>query len=209
MVRNIAILAGFLMVALLGGIYAAGSFMAPDDQFAECRASKVAGGGGAIGGPFTLVSETGETVTEKDVIDQPALVYFGYTFCPDVCPFDVARNADAVSILDERGVTVKPVFITVDPKRDTPDVVAEFTDYMHPRMLGLTGSEEQVKEATKAYRAYAQLHDPEDDPEFYLVDHSTQTYLMMPEQGFVEFFRRADTAEQMADRVQCFVDASR
>ncbi len=208
MTRNIAIMSGALLVLLLGGIYAATSFMAPDDQFAQCRATSVAGGAAQIGGPFTLISETGDTVTEKDVIDQPTLVYFGYTFCPDVCPFDVARNADAVAILDERGVTVKPVFITVDPNRDTPEVVAEFTEYMHPRMLGLTGSEEQIKAATKAYRAYAQLHDPEDDPEFYLVDHSTQTYLMMPEHGFVDFFRRADTAEQMADRVQCFVAAS-
>ena len=207
MTRNIAILAGVMMVVLLGGIYAATSLMAPDDQFAECRASTVAGGAGAIGGPFTLISETGETVTEADVIDKPALVYFGYTFCPDVCPFDVARNADVVTILDEQGMTVKPVFITVDPKRDTPEVMAEFTDYMHPRMLGLTGSEEQVKAATKAYRAYAQIHDPAENDDFYLVDHSTQTYLMMPGHGFVDFFRRTETAEQMADRVACFVSA--
>ncbi|MEO3417119.1 SCO family protein [Roseovarius sp. CAU 1744] len=209
MTRNIAILATVLVVLFLGGMFAATTFIAPDDEFAQCRASAVAGGAAEIGGPFTLISETGETVTEKEVIDQPSLVYFGYTFCPDVCPIDAARNADAAAILEERGTIVKPVFITVDPKRDTPEVVREFTDYMHPRMLGLTGSDEQISAASKAYRAYFKIHEAEEgDEDFYLVDHSTQTYLMFPDKGFVEFFRRSDTAEQMADRVQCFVEAS-
>jgi protein SCO1 len=71
-------------------------------------------------------------VTEADVITKPSLVYFGYTFCPDVCPFDMARNADAVDLLAERGYDVQPVFISVDPERDTPERLAEFTDFMHP-----------------------------------------------------------------------------
>lgn len=208
MTRNIALLASLLMLLLLGGSYVAIRYFAPEDRFAHCRASVIAGGAGAIGGPFTLVSETGATVTEKDIIDQPALVYFGYTFCPDVCPMDTARNAEAVTLLEERGLIVKPVFITVDPKRDTPEVVAEYTDYMHPRMIGLTGSEEQIKAASKAYRTYFKIHEVEEGAEdFYLVDHSTQTYLMMPEHGFVEFFNRGDTAETIAERVQCFVEA--
>ena len=177
------------------------------DPFAQCRASNVAGGSAQIGGPFELVSETGETVTQEDVIDKPTLIYFGYTFCPDVCPLDAARNAAAVDILEERGDIVKPVFISVDPARDTPEVLAEFTDYLHPRMVGLTGSPEQVRAASKAYRTYYQAQDSEDD-EFYLVDHSTMTYLILPEHGFVEFFRRDASAEQIADRVQCFIDAS-
>lgn len=209
MTRNIAILSGFFLLALLGGLYAAIRFFAPDDQFAQCRASVIAGGPGEIGGPFTLISETGETVTEKDIIDKPSLVYFGYTFCPDVCPIDAARNAEAVALLEERGTMVKPVFITVDPKRDTAEVLAEFTDYMHPRMVGLTGSEDQVGAAVKTYRAYFKHHKAAEGAEdFYLVDHSTQTYLMFPDLGFVEFFNRGDTAEKMADRVQCFVEAS-
>ncbi len=209
MTRNIAILASLLMLALLGGLYAVTRFLAPGDQFSQCRASMIAGGPGQIGGPFTLINETGETVTDKEVIDQPSLVYFGYTFCPDVCPVDAARNAEAVALLEERGTIIKPVFITVDPTRDTPEVVAEFTDYMHPRMIGLTGSEEQVKAASKAYRTYFKIHEADEGAEdFYLVDHSTQTYLMFPEHGFVEFFNRSDSAEKMAERVQCFVDAA-
>ncbi len=178
-----------------------------DDPLAQCRASNVAGGGAEIGGPFELVDETGETVTDAEVIDKPTLIYFGYTFCPDVCPLDAARNAAAVEILEERGEIVKPVFISVDPARDTPEVLAEFTDYLHPRMVGLTGSPEQVRAASRAYRTYYQAQDSGDD-EFYLVDHSTMTYLSLPGHGFVEFFRRDASAEQMADRVQCFVEAS-
>ncbi|MGX0875723.1 protein SCO1/2 [Roseovarius sp. MBR-154] len=208
MTRLIAIAAAVIVVLGLGATYYVISAGAgDDDQFAQCRASNVAGGAAQIGGQFELVSETGETVTDKDVIDQPTLIYFGYTFCPDVCPMDAARNAEAVDILEERGDMVKPVFISIDPKRDTPEVVAEFTDYLHPRMLGLTGSEAQVNEASKAYRTFFQARDEGDD-EFYLVDHSTMSYLTLPEHGFVEFFRRDVTAEQMADRVQCFIEAS-
>ena len=206
MQRIIAIGSAVVLVAMLGLFYWLAMAGDPDDQFAQCRAGNVAGGAGAIGGPFELVSETGETVTDKEVIDQPALIYFGYTFCPDVCPIDVARNAQAVEILEERGEMVKPVFISVDPKRDTPEVVDDFTANLHPRMLGLTGSPEQVKAASQSYRTYYNAQDSGDD-EYYLVDHSTMTYLVFPETGFADFFRRDASAEEMADRVQCFLDA--
>jgi protein SCO1/2 len=150
------------------------------------------------------VDETGKTVTDKDVITKPSLVYFGYTFCPDVCPLDNARNADAVDILEEKGFEVTPVFISVDPERDTPEVVRDFTDNLHPRMIGLTGSAEQVKAASLAYKTYFKKQDSGD--EFYLMDHSTFTYLVLPDKGFVDFFQRDDTAEQMAERVGCFLD---
>ncbi len=209
MTRLIAIVATAAVILLLGVTYYMTMLGGDDDQFAQCRASSVAGGAGQIGGPFTLVDETGKTVTDKEVVDQPALIYFGYTFCPDVCPLDAARNAEAVEILESRGKMVKPVFISIDPERDTPEMLAEFTDYLHPRMLGLTGSAEQVKAASKAYRTFYQAQKPaEGEEDLYLVDHSTMSYLTLPEHGFVEFFRRDATAEQMADRIQCFIDAS-
>ena len=141
------------------------------------------------------------------MIDQPTLLYFGYTFCPDVCPLDNARNAEAIEILEGRGKMVKPVFISIDPERDTPEVMAEFTDILHPRMLGLTGTAEQVKAASMAYRTYFKKQDAAADDKYYLVDHSTFSYLSFPEEGFIEFFNRDVTPEQMADRIQCFVDA--
>jgi len=204
MIRLIAVLALVVVAAVLGGsLYFVMS--GPEDKYAQCRASSVAGGAATIGGPFTLVDETGATVTDKDVIDQPSLIYFGYTFCPDVCPLDNARNAEAIEILEERGVMVKPVFISIDPDRDTPEVLADFTDNLHDRMIGLTGSAEQVKAASKAYRTFYQKQAGDD--EFYLVDHSTMSYLVFPDEGFTEFFRRDVTPDAMADTLQCFVDA--
>ncbi len=208
MTRIIAITAAASFVAALVLVYVMTMGTGGDDKFAQCRQGQVAGGMSQIGGPFTLVSETGETVTDKDVIDKPALIYFGYTFCPDVCPLDTVRNAQAVEILEERGRMVKPVFISIDPDRDTPDLLADFTDNMHPRMVGLTGSAEQVKAASKAYRTYYQKQEPtEGNEEYYLVDHSTSTYLVLPEYGFAEFFRRDTPPEEMADRVECFMNA--
>lgn len=207
MTRIFAIAAAIAALAGIGVAFFLGSGPDSDDRFAQCREGQVAGGA-QIGGPFTLVSETGETVTDKEVIDQPTLIYFGYTFCPDVCPLDASRNAVAVEILEERGTIVKPVFISVDPARDTPEVLDDFTANLHPRMLGLTGSPEQVKAASQAYRTYFKAQDPVPGQEdFYLVDHSTFTYLTLPDYGFVEFFRRETTPEQMADRVGCFLDA--
>lgn len=209
MTRIYALLAAALMATLLIVLWVVG--FAKDksggDIFAQCRATAT---GATIGGPFELVDETGKTVTDKEVINQPSLLYFGYTFCPDVCPLDNARNAEAIEILESRGAIVQPVFISIDPKRDTPEQLADFTDNLHPRMLGLTGSPEQVAAASRAYRTYYKAHEPEEgDEEYYLVDHSTQSYLVFPDHGFVEFFKRGDSPEEMADRIQCFVDAAK
>ena len=204
MSKTYAIAAGAAIVALLGGTYAATQMTGSDDMFAQCRASQAPGG--AIGGPFELVDETGATVTDVEVITGPTLIYFGYTFCPDVCPLDTMRNAQAVQILDEQGIDVLPVFISIDPERDTVDVVREFTDNFHERMIGLTGSPEQVRGASQAYRTYYSKQDSEDD--YYLVDHTTMSYLVFPEHGFQEFYRRDVTPEQMAESLSCFVDAA-
>jgi protein SCO1/2 len=171
------------------------------DQFAQCRSSAVATGT-QIGGPFELVNAQGQTVTDADVIKEPTLIYFGYTFCPDVCPLDNARNAEAVDLLSAKGISATPVFISIDPERDTPEVMAEFIELFHDKMIGLTGSLEQVDAVSKAYKTYYKKQPG--DPEFYLVDHSVFTYLVLPEHGFVEFFRRDATADQVAETTQCF-----
>lgn len=196
--------AAVAVAATLGATWFVTRGGSDSDAFAQCRSSKIAGGADTIGGPFELLNAKGETVTDKDVITKPSLVYFGYTFCPDVCPLDVSRNAETIDVLDERGYDVTPVFISVDPARDTPEVVGDFAANLHERMIGLTGSDEQVRAASKAYKTYFKRH--EDDGDYYLVDHSTFTYLVLPEQGFVEFFRRDETPEQIADKVGCFVD---
>jgi len=169
--------------------------------FSKCRAGQVAGN---IGGSFSLINEDGIVVTDIDVIKGPSLIYFGYTFCPDICPLDTYRNAEAVTLLEEDGYDVTPIFITFDPVRDTPEVLKEFTDYMHPKMVGLTGSIDEIKKVAKKYRVYFKKQNT-DDSENYLVDHTAFTYLVLPEIGFVDFFRRELTAEQLAEKVSCFI----
>lgn len=205
MSRIYAIAAVCLVIAMTAGVFVYTRLAGTPDKYAQCRTTNIAGGASQIGGPFTLVDETGKTVTDVDVIDQPSLIYFGYTFCPDVCPLDTSRNAEAIDILEERGLMVKPVFISIDPERDTPEVVDAFTANLHERMLGLTGSPEQVRAASRAYRTFYQKQ--ESDDEYYLVDHSTMSYLVFPEDGFVEVFQRSLRAEDVADRIQCFLEA--
>jgi protein SCO1 len=173
------------------------------DPFAACRRSVVAGGSAAIGGPFTLVDSAGNTVTEADVITGPTLVYFGYAFCPDFCPTDLARNAWAKDLLAERGEEVGLVFVSIDPERDTPAILADFRDAIHPGMIALTGTPEQVAAAANAYRVYFRRNG--DDPQFYLMDHSTFSYLVDPEHGFLEFYASTLSAQEVADSVGCYV----
>jgi len=206
MLKVYAIAAAAAAAGLVGASYWATRTTVSSDPMADCRDSRIAGGAGSIGGPFTLVNGDGETVTEADVLTKPSLVYFGYTYCPDVCPADAARNAEATDMLLEKGYDVQPVFISVDPDRDTPEVLGEWTGYMHERMIGLTGSRDQIDVAVKAYRSYYKIQPG--DPEFYLVDHLTHTYLVLPEEGFVEFFRHEAPAEDVAEKTACFLDAS-
>ncbi len=177
-----------------------------NEQLAQCQKSQVAGGMGSFGTKFTLTNTEGQRVTDDEVFNKPSLLYFGYTFCPDVCPLDNARNAAAIEILAEQGKDVQTVFITVDPARDTPEVLSNFTELFSENMIGLTGSLEETDAVSKGWRNYYKLNN-QDDQEYYLVDHMTNTYLVLPKFGTVEYFGRDISPEEMADRTACFVDA--
>jgi protein SCO1 len=193
------------VLGLLGGSLAYVQLSRSGDLFADCRQGQIAGGD--IGGPFTLVNTSGQTVTDADVLAKPALVYFGYTFCPDVCPFDMARNVEVVDKLEASGLDVTPVFISIDPERDTPEALRDYAANLHPKLIALTGSADQVKSAANAYKTVYSKQDSGD--EFYLMNHMTFTYLVLPGQGFVDFFRRDVTSDQMAETVACFVNAGK
>lgn len=203
----VAKFAGIAAGVVVLGVVATFTFtqiMAPKNRLEACTGGGVVGG--SIGGPFELMDHTGQMVTDANVLDMPSLVYFGYTFCPDVCPVDVARNAVAVDILAEQGVEVRPIFITIDPTRDTPEYLSDFVQNNHPNMVGLTGTPEQIAKAARAYKAYYRKQDATD--EFYLMDHSTFTYLMLPDQGFVDFIRNDVSPTAMAETVACYVNAA-
>lgn len=172
------------------------------DAFAACRSGAVAGG--QIGGSFDLVDTKGAPVTDATLLAKPALIYFGYASCPDVCPLDNARNAEAAALLAKQGHDVIPVFITVDPTRDTQAVLADYVSNFDG-LVGLTGTEAQTSAAAKAFKVYYQI--PEKRDPGYMVDHTTMTYLMLPKTGFVEFFQRDATAQTVADKALCFLNA--
>jgi len=154
-----------------------------------------------IGGPFELTAQNGETVTSEELIDGPTLIYFGYTYCPDVCPFDVQRMADVVDLLAERGTAVKPVFITVDPERDDVEALGYYAEAMHPDMVALTGTDEEIAKAAKAYRVVYSRVEAADSAAVYLMNHSAYTYLATPG-GVLALFRRDYPAEQIADDIE-------
>jgi len=203
-VRTIAITAVAALGAMVLGTWAATLLRPANDRFAACRDGQVAGG--SIGGPFTLVDENGATVTDAQVFTAPTIVYFGYTFCPDICPTDVQRNAFALEDLEARGIIANGAFITIDPARDTVDVVRDFTAAFHPRMIGLTGTQDQIDVATRAWRVLAERGTGDDD--FYLMNHSIFSYLALPGIGYVDFYNRDATPEAMAESVACFVAAA-
>ncbi|MFN4099554.1 MAG: SCO family protein [Pararhodobacter sp.] len=203
MIKTYTIGAAVFIAGLLGVLGWLAFWPRGDLAFADCRTTVAQGGLDAIGGPFTLVNAAGETVTDAEVITMPTIVYFGYTFCPDVCPLDAARNSLATELLEENGHIAQSLFISVDPARDTPEVVGEFASIFTPRTVGLTGSEEQVRAASRAYRTFYQAQDSGD--EFYLVDHSTFSYLVLPGHGTVEIFRHDLTAQQVAQTAQCYL----
>jgi len=140
--------------------------------------------GSDIGGPFELTDSTGKTVRWNDFAGKYRIVYFGFTYCPDVCPTDLARMSGGLEQFErdhpELGARVQPIFVSVDPDRDTPAVVAEFIANFHPRLAGLTGTPEQVEQAAAAFKVFYEKGEPAADGK-YLVNHSTVTYLFGPE----------------------------
>ena len=204
-VTKFAAFAGAAVVVTLAVTFAITQVMMPAQRFEDCIEGSVAGGN--IGGPFELMDHRGQMVTDAQVLDRPALVYFGYTFCPDVCPMDVARNVVAVEILADADVTVKPVFITIDPARDTVDYLADFVANNHPEMVGLTGTAEQIAKIARAYKVYYRKQ-PSEDEDYYLMDHSSFSYFMVPDVGFVDFLRSDLPPEVVADRLACVLRAS-
>ncbi len=149
-----------------------------------------------IGGEFELVNHRNETVTDKDFLGKYMIVYFGYTYCPDVCPMDLQIMADALRELDADDLEkLNPVFVTVDPERDTTDVMAEYIKFFHNDLIGLTGTPEQIDTIKKAYRVYAAKADDSAD---YLVDHTAYTYLMDRDGKLLKHFNHGEDAKVMA-----------
>ena len=202
-------LIGVMLVAL--GVIAVAAFIAWNRIAGE---SSRAGGNGPItstvkiGGPFALTDHTGARVSEETFRGKLLLIYFGYGYCPDVCPTELANMAAALDALGKKGDAVTPMFITVDPERDTVKFLSEYVTQFHPRFVGLTGSGEEIAAVAKQYRVfYQKASDPSATD--YLMNHSSFVYLMGRGGEFLTMFRGATKPEAMAETISAYIERDR
>ena len=159
----------------------------------------------AIGGPFTLTDQTGKRVTNKDYAGEYMLIYFGFTFCPDVCPTELQVMSGALDELGADGAKVQPIFVTVDPDRDTPEVLSRYVKQFNPRLIGLTGSAQDISAIAKEYRVYYEKVKDDSSSDDYSMDHSSIVYLMGPDGGFLTFFPPGTSPDDMAKKIKTFI----
>jgi protein SCO1 len=155
-----------------------------------------------IGGPFTLSTPDGTTVTDQTYRGKWLLVYFGYTFCPNSCPTTLLEVATALKKLGPHAAQIQPLFITIDPQRDTPQVMRQYTEFFDPRILGLTGTPQQIAAAAKEYGAYYVRHRTGPAAGDYVMDHSTYLYVMDPQGKFVRAFDAGTPGDRIADSLR-------
>jgi len=158
-----------------------------------------------IGGPFTLEDGNGKPVTDRDFRGQYMLVYFGYTFCPDVCPTTLTAVADAMDKLGPTAAHLRPLFITVDPKRDTPAVVKQYAAAFGPRVIGLTGTPDEIAKVAGEYRVYYAEHRTGPGADDYSMDHSSILYLMDPNGNFLAAVRADQSGDELASSLKKYV----
>jgi len=161
----------------------------------------------SIGGPFSLVDDEGQTKTDKDFRGRYMLIYFGYTYCPDVCPTALQSMTQAMDQLPpESQAKITPIFITIDPERDTAKQLKAYVENFHPRLVGLTGTPEQIAQTARLYRVYfGRAKDEREESTEYLMDHSSIIFLMNPEGEYVTHFTHATTPEKMAEKLATVV----
>ncbi len=190
--QKIIIIASLLVAVLLVGFT---TYQMRTSQGPIVRTS----GAALIGGNFELLNHDGKTITNKDFHGKYMLIYFGYTFCPDVCPTELQVMTGALELLGDKAKNIQPVFVSVDPERDTPAVMKDYVSNFYPGMIGLTGSAEQISKVAKLYRVYYSKAAEKDAPaDEYAMDHSSIVYLMGPDGSFVKHFSYGTDSEKLA-----------
>jgi protein SCO1/2 len=154
-----------------------------------------------IGGPFALQTGDGKTLTDADMKGRPFLVYFGYIHCPDVCPTTLAQISDVLRRMPDK--PLRALFVTVDPERDTPALMADYVGSFDSRVVGLSGSPEQIAAIEKAYRVYARKGPPQANGD-YAMDHSSVVYLMDANGAFVEALNLERPPEEVAKELSAY-----
>jgi cytochrome oxidase Cu insertion factor (SCO1/SenC/PrrC family) len=155
-----------------------------------------------VGGPFALTDHTGKARTDRDFRGELMLVYFGFTYCPDVCPTDLMAIGQTLDLLGADAEKVQPIFITVDPERDTTEHLADYVTLFHPRLIGLTGGLDAIREAADAYKVYFAKVATGKDNANYTVDHTAYIYLMDRDGKYLGFFPPGTSAERMVEIIR-------
>jgi protein SCO1/2 len=193
----IVVLGGFVLGAL-GGL---GLLLTLNPGPAPIESS----GKALIGGPFELIDQTGKTVTDRDFADRYKLIFFGFTHCPDICPAELQVMTAALESLGDKADKVVPIFITLDPERDTPAVMGDYVKNFSPRLVGLTGSADAVAVAAKAYRVVYSKIEATGSANGYSLDHSALVYLMGPDGGYLAHFAYGTGADAMAEALRRYL----
>ena len=190
----------FVILSAIGFVLGAGFAFFQQKSHAVPAAEQTTVAGVPIGGKFSLTDHKGHSVTEKSWPGKYKLVFFGFTHCPDTCPATLQKIAVVMEHSDPQGKKIVPLFVTVDPATDTPPVMAKYVGAFNPHIIGLTGTEAQIKAAEDAYKVYASKV-PGKAPEEDMVDHSAYIYLMSPDDKFLEVFSVDETAENMISKI--------
>jgi cytochrome oxidase Cu insertion factor (SCO1/SenC/PrrC family) len=152
-----------------------------------------------VGGSFSLIDQNGRRVTDKDFLGRPMLVFFGFTFCPDICPSGLQVISSALDQLGTAGERIVPIFVTIDPERDTPDQLKSYLASFHPRLIGLSGTATEIIDVAKKYRVYFKKVKDENSSADYTMDHTTIIYLMDEKGQFAAHFSHATSADKLAE----------
>jgi len=188
------------LIAITALVIAAGIvwFQAPGKDQSLNSLKPLAGDN--FGGAFTLTDHNGNEVTDQDFTGQYRLIYFGFTFCPAICPTELQKMTTALNMLGPVGEDIQPIFITIDPERDTAETMNQYVQMFHPDLVGLTGTPEQIEQAAKAYKVYyAKVDDP--DMTEYTMDHSSYIYFIDPQDRLLALYKIDQTAEEMAENM--------
>jgi cytochrome oxidase Cu insertion factor (SCO1/SenC/PrrC family) len=201
--RIIGFVAGLLLAVTAGGLHA----QQPDAELAARLMDDLMWNRGPIGGPFALVDHTGKPRSDEDFRGKLLLIYFGYSYCPDVCPTDLQQIGLAIDALGRDGDAVQPLFITLDPARDTVAHLAEYLPLFHVRLIGLTGSAEEIRKLARAYKVYYAKYPP-DSPD-YVIDHSSFIYLVDQAGKYIGFFPPGTGADRMVEMIKLHLPAAK
>jgi cytochrome oxidase Cu insertion factor (SCO1/SenC/PrrC family) len=158
-----------------------------------------------VGGAFTLTDSSGKAVTDQDFRGKYTLVFFGFTSCPDICPAGLQLMAGALTKLGAKAENITPIFISIDPERDTPEKLGAYVKNFDPRLIGLTGTPEQIAAVAKAYKVYYAKVPSKERPDDYTMDHTSIIYVMDPKGEFVTHFTPSTSVDEMAAKLDKLV----